>query len=148
MPYFTETLLPVSVSAKGRGEGSASDLERALRMLDQTVPLDTHRIGVIYVKDGQTAESDILANASGSARYLRFLESLGEITRLRDAPEAFTGGLDVKEDRDGEFSFCYRHGITSVGGGLGCGGGVGRRGEGRGGGVSVATHNCHCRLTA
>lgn len=49
------------------------EMHRSLKLLDLIKPCDTHKIGVLYVRKGQTQEQEILSNTFGSLRYMRFL---------------------------------------------------------------------------
>lgn len=90
-----------------------SDLARAVRLLDATPTLETHKIGVVYVGQGQKKGTEILRNPHGSVRYTGFLDTLGTMLRLRGSTE-YCGGLDTAEDRDGEYTYVWRDALTSV----------------------------------
>ncbi|XP_078096800.1 tuberin isoform X2 [Mustelus asterias] len=90
--------------------------ERAIKVLDQMPPYDTHKIGVVYVGEGQTNnEVEILSNAYGSSRYAQFLTGLGKLIYLQDCnPEQiFLGGLDTYGD-DGQFTYCWHDDIMQA----------------------------------
>ncbi|XP_072335911.1 tuberin-like [Scyliorhinus torazame] len=90
--------------------------ERAIKVLDQMPPYDTHKIGVVYVGDEQTNnEVEILSNAYGSSRYAQFLTGLGKLIYLQDCnPEQiFLGGLDTYGD-DGQFTYCWHDDIMQA----------------------------------
>ncbi|XP_069762600.1 tuberin isoform X2 [Narcine bancroftii] len=90
--------------------------ERAIKVLDQMPPYDTHTIGVVYVGEGQTNnEVEILSNAYGSSRYAQFLTGLGKLIYLQDCnPEQiFLGGLDTYGD-DGQFTYCWHDDIMQA----------------------------------
>lgn len=87
---------------------------RALGTLDRIPVVDFHKIGVIYVGRGQTAQSEILCNTYGSPEYVAFLEDLGELVRLRGNTSIYTGGLDTQTDEDGEFAYAHKEKITQV----------------------------------
>ncbi|XP_072916308.1 tuberin isoform X3 [Hemitrygon akajei] len=90
--------------------------ERAIKVLDQMPPYDTHKIGVVYVGEGQTNnEAEILSNAYGSSRYAQFLTGLGKLIYLQDCnPEQiFLGGLDTYGD-DGQFTYCWHDDIMQA----------------------------------
>jgi len=78
--------------------------------------VETHKLGVLYVRDGQRSQNDILSNATGSPLYLRFLRLLGNIVRLREIPDGtYTAGLDrSSESLDGEYSLMWSNEITQV----------------------------------
>jgi hypothetical protein len=87
--------------------------ERSIRVLDRNSTVDGHKIGVIYVGEGQTHETEILANVAGSSDYAAFLNSLGTLTRLKGA-KFNTQGLDREHDFDGEFTYCWRDRVTEI----------------------------------
>ncbi|GMF09072.1 unnamed protein product [Phytophthora lilii] len=78
-------------------------LKLALSVLDRTPEHETHKIGLLYVRnEKQSSESDILGNTGGSLRYLRFLRGLGTFTKL-EGLSGYTGGLDTTNNSDGKF---------------------------------------------
>ncbi|XP_032872681.1 tuberin isoform X3 [Amblyraja radiata] len=90
--------------------------DRAIKVLDQMPPYDTHKIGVVYVGEEQTNnEVEILSNAYGSSRYAQFLTGLGKLIYLQDCnPEQiFLGGLDTYGD-DGQFTYCWHDDIMQA----------------------------------
>ena len=50
--------------------------DRALAVLDRTFGVETHKIGVLYVTNGQKTQQEILGNKFASPRY--FKVSLGQ----------------------------------------------------------------------
>ena len=87
--------------------------EMFLRIFDQYPTLDSHRVGVIYVGDGQREEAEILANTRGSEDYAIFLERLGELRSLKDA-RCMTSGLDRSSDSDGQYTICWADRVTEL----------------------------------
>lgn len=87
--------------------------DRAIRVFDRSSSLDGHKVGVVYIGEGQTDEADILANVSGSNDYLEFLNNLGTLTKLKGATFN-TQGLDREYDTDGEYTFCWRDRVTEI----------------------------------
>lgn len=63
----------------------------------------SHKVGIVYVKEGQITEEEILANKHGNERFESFLECIGERIDLLDW-SGFDGGLDTKKDRTGKRS--------------------------------------------
>nr|XP_023024148.1 tuberin [Leptinotarsa decemlineata] len=58
---------------------------RAVKVLDSIAPYETHKIGVVYVREGQTnSEVEIYKNRFGSLRYVEFLQQLGTLVKLED----------------------------------------------------------------
>uniref|UniRef100_A0A8C9SA23 Tuberin n=1 Tax=Scleropages formosus TaxID=113540 RepID=A0A8C9SA23_SCLFO len=81
-------------------------IDRAVKVLDQMPPYDTHKIGVVFVGPGQVSRGSvsILSNEYGSNRYAQFLTGLDQI---------YLGGLDQYGD-DGEFTYCWHDDIMQA----------------------------------
>ncbi|KAA8595134.1 hypothetical protein FQN60_012269, partial [Etheostoma spectabile] len=91
-------------------------IDRAVKVLDQMPPYDTHKIGVVFVGAGQVNnEVAILSNEYGSNRYTAFLKGLGKLIHLKDCDpdQIFLGGLDQYGD-DGEFTYCWHDDIMQA----------------------------------
>ncbi|KAJ4336291.1 Tuberous sclerosis 2-like protein [Ascochyta clinopodiicola] len=80
---------------------------RAIATFDRTATIDSYKVGVIYIGEGQTNERDIFMNDIGSPAYTSFVSGLGTLCRLKDA-KFNTGGLDTRGDADGEFTYLWR----------------------------------------
>ncbi|KAL5386716.1 hypothetical protein DPSP01_004079 [Paraphaeosphaeria sporulosa] len=80
---------------------------RAIATFDRISAVDSYKVGVIYIGDGQTDEREILMNDIGPPAYTSFLSDLGTLCRLKGA-KFNTGGLDTRNDQDGEFTYCWR----------------------------------------
>jgi hypothetical protein len=65
------------------------------------------KVGVIYVKEGQYSEEEILDNNDNSAMFDEFLQILGEKVRLKGF-DKYKGGLDTVHDLTGLYS-AYTH---------------------------------------
>uniref|UniRef100_A0A4W4GQ16 Tuberin n=1 Tax=Electrophorus electricus TaxID=8005 RepID=A0A4W4GQ16_ELEEL len=93
-------------------------IDRAVKVLDQIPPYDTHKIGVVFVGPGQAnSEVAILSNEYGSNRYARFLTGLGKLIHLKDCDpdQIFLGGLDHgRYADDGEFTYCWHDDIMQA----------------------------------
>ena len=87
--------------------------QRAISMFDRNSMVDGHKVGVIYIAEGQTEEAEILANTHGSNDFTEFLTELGILTRLKGA-SFNTQGLDREMDSDGEFTFAWRDRVTEM----------------------------------
>ncbi|CAI2163456.1 15408_t:CDS:2 [Funneliformis geosporum] len=87
---------------------------RALSVLDRTPVVDFHKIGVLYVGKNQTDEIEILSNVHGSQDYIEFLNKLGNLIRLKNCKNVYTGGLDTEYDIDGEYAYYWKDDITQV----------------------------------
>lgn len=88
-------------------------VDRAVRVFDLNSTVDGHKVGVIYIGEGQTKEADILANVSGCADYTTFLNGLGTLTKLKGATFN-TQGLDREYGSDGQYTFCWRDRVTEI----------------------------------
>ncbi|KAI0012781.1 hypothetical protein F4779DRAFT_614225 [Xylariaceae sp. FL0662B] len=88
-------------------------VNRSIRMFDHNSTVDGHKVGVIYIGENQTDESEILANVSGSGDYVEFLNGLGTLTKLHGATFN-TQGLDRQYDTDGQYTFCWRDRVTEL----------------------------------
>ncbi|KAI8331227.1 hypothetical protein BC941DRAFT_439377 [Chlamydoabsidia padenii] len=86
---------------------------RAIGNLDRIPVVDFHKIGVLYVAKGQHQEVEILANERGSPDYVKFLNSLGTIERLRGRA-GNTGGLDREMDIDGSYAYFWKDDVTEM----------------------------------
>lgn len=66
-------------------------IQRALKILDHIPPYETHKMGVLYVREGQiNSEVEIFKNRFGSLRYVEFLQQLGTLVKLADLdPQVF-----------------------------------------------------------
>ncbi|KAI8943678.1 hypothetical protein NX059_001663 [Plenodomus lindquistii] len=80
---------------------------RAIATFDRVATIDNYKVGVIYIGEGQTHEREILMNDIGSPAYTSFVNDLGTLCRLKNA-KFNTGGLDTRDDMDGEFTYCWR----------------------------------------
>ena len=65
-----------------------------------------HKFGIIYQKQGQTNETDILGNNSESKGFTEFLNQIGEVVQLKGF-KGFRGGLDISANNTGSRSL-YR----------------------------------------
>ncbi|KAF2491678.1 hypothetical protein BU16DRAFT_125532 [Lophium mytilinum] len=86
---------------------------RAIATFDRSPTVDGHKIGVIYIGEGQTDEREILLNVMGSSDYTAFLGDLGTLMRLKGA-KFNTGGLDTRYDSDGEFTIAWRDRVMEI----------------------------------
>ncbi|CAG8174138.1 unnamed protein product [Penicillium olsonii] len=84
---------------------------RAIGNFDRTDIVDGHRIGIVFIGNGQTKEADILANTGGSADYEHMLVGLGTEVSLRN-PQFNPQGLYA--DTDGETTYAWRDRVTEI----------------------------------
>ncbi|KAF2837113.1 hypothetical protein M501DRAFT_938801 [Patellaria atrata CBS 101060] len=86
---------------------------RAIEAFDRVSPLDGHKIGVIYIGEGQTEEAEIFANVMGSVDYTDFITKLGTMIPLKGA-QFNTQGLDREYGTDGDFAVCWRDRVSEI----------------------------------
>ncbi|KAL4898587.1 hypothetical protein BDV59DRAFT_6505 [Aspergillus ambiguus] len=84
---------------------------RALSTFDRNDIVDGHKIGVLYMENGQCTEAEILANTHGSADYEYFLSKLGTKVPLKGA-QFNTQGLHA--DLDGDSTYAWRDRVTEI----------------------------------
>lgn len=112
--YLMMQLFDLTVEGRPQLLSNGPSLSMALSVLDRTPEYETHKIGLLYVRNAkQRTEVDILGNHGGSLRYLQFLRGLGQVTKLQGLP-GYTGGLDVSNDSDGAFALLYKDDSTQV----------------------------------
>ncbi|XP_051153923.1 GTPase-activating Rap/Ran-GAP domain-like protein 3 isoform X1 [Leptopilina boulardi] len=79
------------------------EIQKDLLLLEEQEGSVNFKFGVIYAKEGQTTDDEMLSNEGGSPGFERFLETLGERIRLKGW-DKYRGGLDVKGDMTGKES--------------------------------------------
>ncbi|EAT43468.1 AAEL005099-PA, partial [Aedes aegypti] len=81
-----------------------ADREEVVRSLGKEVFIKSElKVGVIYVKEGQYTEEQILDNNENSPLFEEFLQLLGDKVRLRGF-DKYKGGLDTVHDLTGLYS--------------------------------------------
>ncbi|KIX10381.1 uncharacterized protein Z518_01463 [Rhinocladiella mackenziei CBS 650.93] len=85
---------------------------RALEIFDRIPTVTSHKIGVLYIGKGQTAESEYLANTSGSPDFERLLRSLGYIVSLEPPLRFNPQGLEYP--RDGQRTIAWRDRVEEI----------------------------------
>lgn len=83
--------------------GQLPDTPEELLKLDQVFIKSELKVGVIYVKEGQSSEEQILDNNDNSQLFDEFLYLLGDKVRLRGF-DKYKGGLDTVHDLTGLYS--------------------------------------------
>ncbi|XP_017871456.1 uncharacterized protein LOC6585339 isoform X2 [Drosophila mojavensis] len=83
--------------------GQLPDTPEELLKLDQVFIKSELKVGVIFVKEEQYTEEQILDNNENSALFDEFLTLLGDRVRLRGF-DKYKGGLDTVHDLTGLFS--------------------------------------------
>ncbi|XP_062715563.1 uncharacterized protein LOC109401980 isoform X3 [Aedes albopictus] len=83
--------------------GQLPDTPEELLKLDQVFIKSELKVGVIYVKEGQYTEEQILDNNENSPLFEEFLQLLGDKVRLRGF-DKYKGGLDTVHDLTGLYS--------------------------------------------
>lgn len=112
--FLMMQLFDVTVESRPQLLTNGSALSLGLSVLDRTPAYETHKIGLLYVRNPkQRAESDVLGNTGGSVRYLKFLRGLGTFTKL-EGLSGYSGGLDTANNSDGKFGLIYKDDYTQV----------------------------------
>ncbi|XP_055380347.1 uncharacterized protein LOC129611299 isoform X2 [Condylostylus longicornis] len=83
--------------------GQLPDTPEELLKLDQVFIKSELKVGVIYVKENQFTEEQILDNNENSLLFDEFLQLLGDKVRLRGF-DKYKGGLDTVHDLTGLYS--------------------------------------------
>ncbi|XP_033611251.1 uncharacterized protein LOC111874180 isoform X2 [Cryptotermes secundus] len=83
--------------------GQLPDTPEELLKLDQVFIKSELKVGVIYVKEGQYTEEEILDNNDNSPLFEEFLQILGDKVRLKGF-DKYKGGLDTVHDLTGLYS--------------------------------------------
>ena len=69
--------------------------EECLSQFETKELIRRYKFGVLYVKEGQTDESEIYSNTEYSQDFNEFLDFIGTRVELKGF-EGFSGGLDTK----------------------------------------------------
>jgi len=104
--YDTPVDMPISLP-------DDESTQRTINTFDRISALDGHKVGIIYVGEGQHDEVTILSNVMGSEDYTSFLSGIGTLIQLKGATFN-TQGLDREFDTDGKFTFCWRNRVTEL----------------------------------
>jgi len=91
-----------------------SKVERAINFLDRTVPVNTHKIALLYAsphfaqdKDDETEMDCYLKVQAASPSFFDFTKGLGELVMTKHL-KYFSAGLDTSgHDTDGEFALVW-----------------------------------------
>lgn len=110
---LTSTVAPYPFSAQPISLPDDDVIKRAISSFDHNDTVDGHKVGVIYIGEGQKKEAEILANVEGSKDYNDFLSGLGTKVALKGAGFN-TQGLDRESDMDGEFTYAWRDRVTEL----------------------------------
>eukprot|EP01135_Chromosphaera_perkinsii_P007102 Nk52_evm1s696 gene=Nk52_evmTU1s696 len=80
------------------------DLEEKLVAMESLEHCTEFKVGVVFAQKDQTSDDDFFANENGSAEFNTFLDLIATKIRLKGFSQ-FRGGLDVKSDTTGEYSY-------------------------------------------
>ncbi|KAL4967350.1 putative GTPase activating protein (Tsc2) [Aspergillus stella-maris] len=111
MLQLTSTAFPTPIPNQPIPLPDDDMTRRALSTFDRNDIVDGHKIGVIYIEDGQTTEAEILSNTHGSPDYEYLLSGLGTKVSLKEA-RFNTQGLHA--ETDGEFTYAWRDRVTEI----------------------------------
>lgn len=85
---------------------------RALESIDRIPTVSSHKIGVLYIAEGQSAESEYLANTKVSRDFERLLEGLGYVVSLQ--PPIHFNPQGLEHPRDGEQTIAWRDRVNEI----------------------------------
>lgn len=111
MLQLTTTAFPIPTNMQPIPLAEDDITRRALSTFDRNDIVDGHKIGVVYIGNGQKSEAEILSNTNGSADYEYFLSGLGTKVPLRGA-QFNTQGLHP--DIDGDSTYAWRDRVTEI----------------------------------
>lgn len=111
MLQLTTTAFPTPTSMQPIPLPEDDITRRALSTFDRNDIVDGHKIGVLYMDNGQSTEAEILSNTHGSADYEYFLSKLGTKVPLKGA-QFNTQGLHA--DFDGDATYAWRDRVTEI----------------------------------
>ncbi|KAJ5079210.1 gtpase-activating rap/ran-gap domain-like protein [Anaeramoeba ignava] len=80
------------------------EVDNDLIEMENAMHVKTYKFGVLYAKEGQITETDILSNETGSPAFDDFLNLIGEKIELKGF-KGYRGGLDIKSGGSGKHSF-------------------------------------------
>ncbi|XP_061712821.1 tuberin [Cydia pomonella] len=97
--------------------------ERTIKNLDRVPPIETYKVGVLYVGPGQQDnEVEVLKNEYGSVRYAEFLGQLGTLVSLAGSGAGLLEGaqqqplfLNLEQGgKDGKYTYVWHDDIMQV----------------------------------
>ncbi|KAK5229596.1 Tuberous sclerosis 2-like protein [Exophiala xenobiotica] len=87
-------------------------VRRGLESFDRIPTVSSHKIGILYIGEGQSTEPEYLANMKGSRDYARFLDGLGYVVSLQPPLRYNPQGLEYP--RDGESTIAWRNRVDEI----------------------------------
>ena len=87
-------------------------VSRSLDIFDRIPTVASHKIGVLYIGEGQLKESEFLANTHGSPDYERLLAGLGYVVSLKPPLQFKPQGLEY--GRDGSETIAWRDRVAEI----------------------------------
>jgi len=89
-----------------------SYVDRAIRALDRKSTVDSHKIAITLLKEGQTEESEYLANVSGTTSFDGLLDTIG--TRMSLKPPCAFVPFGLAYEIDGTETVAWRDRINEM----------------------------------
>lgn len=87
-------------------------VQRALDAFDRVPTVTSHKIGVLFIGEGQSTESEYLANTTGSADFEHLLGGLGYVVSLEPPLSFKPQGLEYP--RDGNHTLAWRDRVEEI----------------------------------
>lgn len=107
---FSNSITPLPSNM--RAYESTEKLTQTAAVLRQTPVVYLHRVGILYIAPGQTAEEEILANTHGSLTYSHFISRIGQLVDLSAPDNFFASGL--RAGSHGRYTIAWVDDISSI----------------------------------
>ena len=107
------TAAPVGTEEQPIRLPSDEAMDRALRVFDLNATIDSHKAGVLFVGPGQTQQSDIMSNVTGTSDYEEFLSGLGSKVSLQP-PCGLINPQGLRYPTDGEDTIAWCDRVTEM----------------------------------
>lgn len=72
--------------------------------MEEKLNVNEYKFGVIYCKEGQSNDDEMLSNAEGSEMFEKFMKTIAKKIELKGWT-GYNGGLDVINDSTGKYSY-------------------------------------------
>ncbi|EFQ97275.1 tuberin [Nannizzia gypsea CBS 118893] len=108
---MTASAFPTSIPLQPLPLPDDDFTRRAISAFDRNSIVDGHKIGVLYIGEGQTDETEIFANDHGSPDYEFFIASLGTKVSIEN-PKFNPQGL--YHERDGKYIYAWRDRVSEI----------------------------------
>lgn len=108
--YKTPVMADFEIS---RIKDPSGEFKKSLLALETKLAITNFKVGVLYVRPGQTKEDELFTNSKGSRAYEEFLKLLGDRVTLKGW-KGSAAGLDTRDNRNGTHSIFASHDNFSI----------------------------------